>query len=172
MPFDVVEEAEDAYRSRGVPGPARAATGIAIERAYKLLQAHAQSSLREHNLTWAGWQALMLLSFARHKSLPLSRLAARAGAHPTTITKTIDRLERDGFVRRRGLDGDRRVTVVEITPEGESAQDAVMRMEGESGYGLDALGDDEIATLLALLRKLRLSLGDIWQDDRSPSAHG
>ncbi|MEV4890219.1 MarR family transcriptional regulator [Nonomuraea sp. NPDC055795] len=114
----------------------------------------------------------MLLSFARHKALPLSRLAARVGAHPTTLTKTIDRLERDGLVVRRSMEGDRRVTVVEITPAGEAAQQEVMRLEGEAGYGLEALDDDEIGLLLGLLRKLRFSLGDIWQEDRSPSVRG
>jgi MarR family 2-MHQ and catechol resistance regulon transcriptional repressor len=42
------------------------------------------------------------------------------------ITKLVDGLERDGLVRRGKLDGDRRVVLAELTPEGHALLERIV----------------------------------------------
>lgn len=53
--------------------------------------------------------------------LPLSDLAARQHCVRSNITQLVDRLEKDGLVRRRPDPGDRRGVLAELTPAGEQA---------------------------------------------------
>jgi DNA-binding MarR family transcriptional regulator len=165
--YDVVAEAEAAYKERGLKSVREFACLFSIERAAKVLQAQAKDDLDSHRLTYAGWLALTVLSYAKFKALPTAKLAARVGSHPTTLTNTVDNLERLGFVRRRSKDGDRRVVILELTAEGDAVQAAINERRAEERFGLGALEAAEVDELIRLLRKVRLSLGDLWQHERS-----
>jgi len=68
-------------------------------------------------LTPTKLRALDLL--AESGSLRVGELAERVGIEETTATRLVDRLEDVGVAERRGSPGDRRVTVVGLTPAGE-----------------------------------------------------
>ena len=55
---------------------------------------------RPYGLTFARFEALALLSFSRRGALPLGKIGDRLQVHPTSVTNTVNRLERDGLVRR------------------------------------------------------------------------
>lgn len=160
MSRDVIDEVVRAYIARNVHKPLHAAAVAALDRTVKLVFSDAQPDLSEYDLTWAGWQTLMLLFYSRHQRLPITRLAKRTGAHATTVTRTVDRLVRSGYARRVADSQDRRVNIIELTKAGEIAQDAVAAHQAERGWGLAALNDDDVSTLLDLLKKIRVSLGD------------
>ncbi len=44
---------------------------------------------------------------------------------PSNMTKLIDKLEKDGLVTRSALEGDRRVNILKITPQGVKLLDSV-----------------------------------------------
>lgn len=48
------------------------------------------------------------------------------GFSTAASTGLIDRLEKDGLVRRTNLQGDRRQTLIEITPEGQRTLDRIV----------------------------------------------
>lgn len=48
----------------------------------------------------------------------LGRLTELARRQPSTISKSVDSLVRQGLLTRRAADGDRRAVVLELTPEG------------------------------------------------------
>src|SRR5580704_9195909 len=52
---------------------------------------------------------------AEHGALRIGELADRVGLDETTATRLVDRLEAAGIASRRSEQGDRRVTVVELT---------------------------------------------------------
>lgn len=165
--YDVVAAAEAAYRQRGLGAVREFAASFSVDRAAKILQAQNKDDLAAHNLTYAGWLTLTVLSYAKSKALPTAKLAARIGTHPTTLTKTVDNLERSGFVRRKSKDGDRRVIILELTPEGDAVQAHINERRAEARFGLAALNAQEVDELIRLLRKVRLSLGDLWQSERT-----
>lgn len=152
---DLIEATQQEFERRGVHAHRQLAVSLEVERINRLVQLAAQPALAAENLTFAGWQALTALSFHAAKQMPTAKLALRVGTHPTTITRTIDRLERSKLVRRsRG--SDRRVTVVSILPAGESAQEAVATSLDSSQFGLGGVSAETLDELAAMLRQVRL----------------
>lgn len=130
----------------------------------RLVQSQATDDLDPLGLTYAGWYALVALSYSRNKKLPTARIARRLGGHPATLTKTIDRLERAGYVRRGVHESDRRVVIVELTKEGERAERKATTARSKADFGYASLSEEELDQLIETLAKVRSSLGDEWQD--------
>ena len=166
-PYDFIADAERAVAERNGGSARGLAAILAMERAVKLVQAQAAPELRELGLTYAGWQALTALSYSKHRALPIARIAKRLGAHPTTITTTIDRLERAGYVERERLDHDRRLVMVKLTDLGADIERQATSGRSERSFGVPVLDEEELALLSGLLQKVRLALGDLWQDERA-----
>jgi DNA-binding MarR family transcriptional regulator len=83
----------------------------------------------------------------------LGELAQALDVAPRSITAKVDQAEADGQVRRVPDPGDRRATLVELTPAG---REVLARVSAERSVGaaerLSRLSDDERAELLRLLR--------------------
>jgi DNA-binding MarR family transcriptional regulator len=152
---DLIEATQQEFERRGVHAHRQLAVSLEVERINRLVQLAAQPALAAENLTFAGWQALTALSFHPAKQLPTAKLALRVGTHPTTITRTIDRLERSKLVRR-SQGSDRRVTVVSILPAGEAAQEAVATSLDSNEFGLGGVSAETLDELAAMLRQVRL----------------
>ncbi len=72
-----------------------------------------------------------------------------------TMTKIIDRMERDGLVMRRPATGDRRRVLVSLTKRGETlAGDLRIKAELHQNEVLDLCTDDEAQVLRQALRTL------------------
>ena len=152
---DLIEATHQEFERRGVHSHRQLAVSLEVERINRLVQAAAPPALAADNLTFAGWQALTALSFHPAKQMPTAKLALRVGAHPTTITRTVDRLERSKLVRRT-QGSDRRVKVVTILAAGESAQEAVAKSMDASEFGLGGVSAESLDELAAMLRQVRL----------------
>jgi DNA-binding MarR family transcriptional regulator len=75
------------------------------------------------------------------------------------ITAAVDRLERKALVRRQPNPGDRRGTLVYLTPDGNSLIEAAMRRHADVERELvTGLSERERAQLAGLLRRLLLSV--------------
>jgi DNA-binding MarR family transcriptional regulator len=66
------------------------------------------------------FQLLDPLDRADH-TLPVGELACAGGIAPPTATRMLDLLERDGYIVRERVDGDRRLVQVRITAQGRRA---------------------------------------------------
>ncbi|MFN3728808.1 MAG: MarR family winged helix-turn-helix transcriptional regulator [Fimbriimonadaceae bacterium] len=72
-----------------------------------------------------------------------------------TVSNILKELERRGYVERRLAPGDRRRTIVTVTPEGLAAHDqAVAAVNRRSAEILNQLSDLERATLAQMLARL------------------
>src|SRR5258707_7546169 len=93
LPFDPIDRAGDKWGE--VWGPAssmRVATSVM--RVQQILLARYDEILRPQHLTFARYEALVLLRFSRTGALPLNVIGSRLMVHPTSVTNTIDRLAR------------------------------------------------------------------------------
>jgi DNA-binding MarR family transcriptional regulator len=117
LPFDPIERAAAIWQRRFGAAKAMAAV-TSIMRAHQILLGELDALLRPFGLTFARYEALVLLSFSRTGALPLRMIGKRLMVHPTSVTNTIDRLERAELVARRPNPADRRGTLAEITPAG------------------------------------------------------
>jgi DNA-binding MarR family transcriptional regulator len=171
LPFDPIERAAAIWEDRFGPAEAMAAV-TSIMRAQQILLGGLDGLLRPHRLTFARYEALVLLGFSRSGALPLRVIGERLMVHPTSVTNTIDRLERDGLVQRRPNPRDGRGTLAEITPSGRevmarSTADLMAARFGMAGYDILQLGE-----IFSLLRGLRVEAGDFRQEPVTPAGEG
>ena len=159
LPFDPIAKAAQTWAERIGPNSAMQAV-TNVMRVQQILQAAVDESLRPHGLTFARYEALVLLSFSRRGSLPMRLMGERLQLHPTSITNIVDRLEADGLARRLPHPGDRRTTLVELTDAGRDRLKAATVAVTGAEFGLIGLEDDEVGTLSALLTKVRRAAGD------------
>lgn len=162
LPFDPIARAAEIWQRRF--GDARAMAAVtSIMRAQQILLAELDERLRPHALTFARYEALVLLSFSRAGALPLRMIGERLMVHPTSVTNTINRLERAELVRRRPNPADRRGTLAEITPAGREVVSRATEVLMTSGFGLSDYDDGQLDHLFGLLRSLRVSAGDFTE---------
>jgi DNA-binding MarR family transcriptional regulator len=131
--FDPIEEARRQWAERGWGALEAMSAATTITRAHQVVLSQIDRALKPFGLTFSRYEALVLLSFTRNGALPLGKMAERLMVHSTSITNTIDRLERDGFVRRLPHPTDRRLVLAEITEDGQGvvkqATDALVEIE-------------------------------------------
>ena len=129
-------------------------------RVQQLLLADFDATVGRHGLTFARYEALVLLAFSRQGRLPMSKIGQRLMVHPTSVTNIVQRLVRQGLVERDPNPADGRGTLATITPMGRAVMEAATRDIVATGFGLGALSMAEHEQLFALLRKVRVADGD------------
>jgi len=159
LPFDPIERAGESWeRAFGPASSMRVATSIM--RVQQILQSAVDTALRPHGLTFARYEALVLLFFSRRGSLPMRVMGQRLQLHPTSVTNIVDRLEADGLVKRIAHPTDRRTTLVEITEAGRQRREAATSAVTDVDFGLRGLTDRQTTALTDLLAKVRRACGD------------
>ncbi|WP_406865342.1 MarR family transcriptional regulator [Streptomyces sp. HUAS MG47] len=103
------------------------------------------------NLTASQGRALTVL---RRGPAAMRALAETLTCDASNVTGIIDRLEKRGLVRREPSASDRRVKNVVLTAEGERVADTIRARMHATQDGLDGLGDEDRATLYALLERV------------------
>lgn len=161
LPFDPIEEARRHWRERWSEEAATEMVAVtSIMRVHQILMARLNELLEPFDLTFPRYEALMLLHFSRRGALPLGKIGERLQVHRTSVTNTIDGLEKVGLVRRVPHETDRRTTLAEILPEGKRVAEAATEALNEAGFGTAPLADVDLESLFNTLRTLRDGAGD------------
>jgi DNA-binding MarR family transcriptional regulator len=129
-------------------------------RAQQILLSAVDGALRPHGLTFARYEALVLLTFARRGRLPMRVMGERLQLHPTSVTNIVDRLQADGLVRRTPHPTDRRATLVEITDTGAALLEEATKAVTSIDFGLRGLLPEQEIQLTELLGQVRRAAGD------------
>jgi DNA-binding MarR family transcriptional regulator len=135
--------------------------GYLLARARTTLVRAADLELNAHEITHA--QASILLMLASAKCSTAAELSRELYLDSASMTRMVDRLERRGLLERAARSGDRRVTDLRLTAEGQRLgallpgiyNDVIKR-------SFDTFDADEILQLRALLTK--------FVDSNSPCA--
>jgi DNA-binding MarR family transcriptional regulator len=162
-PIDPILAATENWRKHGWDGPYFAAA-LSIVRTEELIRQSSDRALRPLHLTHARHEALALLYFSRNGEMPLGKLSQRLLVHPTSVTSTVDTLERLGLAKRVAHPTDRRATLARITPKGRRAIEQSCQAIAEAQHGLPVLDQAELATLFRILAKVRAAAGDMPTD--------
>jgi DNA-binding MarR family transcriptional regulator len=131
-----------------------------IMRVQQILMARLNALLKPFGLTFPRYEALMILYFSRHGSLPLGKIGARLQVHPTSVTNLIDGLECAGLVRREAHENDRRTTLASITEKGRETAVSATGIVNDAKFGFEALRRDQLEKIDELLRRVRIAAGD------------
>ena len=92
LPFDPIDEAARQWGRRWEAVPAMHAV-TSLMRVQQLVIGRLDGILRPHGLTFARYEALVLLVFSSRGSLPLGKMGERLQVHPTSVTSIVRRLE-------------------------------------------------------------------------------
>ncbi len=160
-PFDPIAEAHRQWSARWPAHADYMAAITSVMRVQQVLLARIEDILQPYGLTFAAYEALQLLAFTRNGSMPMGKMGERLMVHPASVTNAIRRLEQRGFVQRHMSPDDRRVVLATITPQGHTIARHATKALNQANFGLQALSRDETAHLAAMLRNLRISVGDI-----------
>jgi DNA-binding MarR family transcriptional regulator len=108
---------------------------------------------RPRGLSWPGFRLLFALWIAG--PLEVRRVAELAGMSRAAVSALVKTLERDGFLRRRPIEHDRRLVELDLTEQGrtEIAKTFGVHNERERLWA-EALSPEEQQTMIRLLRKL------------------
>jgi DNA-binding MarR family transcriptional regulator len=159
LPFDPIDEAARQWGLRwDAVDQMHAVTSLM--RVQQIVLAELDEILRPHGLTFARYEALVLLTFARAGSLPLGKMGERLQVHPTSVTSIVDRLEAAGHVVRRPHPVDGRAVLAEITDSGRAVVEAATADLVGARFALADVPAEQLRELSALLKPLRHVAGD------------
>lgn len=118
---------------------------------------HVWPQLGEHGLTDAECGVLIRLARSPHCRLRMSDLTVQTSLTNSGITRVVDRLARDGLVRREPCLSDRRSVYAVLTDAGMQRLEAVLpgHLERLQRWLIDPLSASELAALSGALRTLR-----------------
>ncbi|WP_432479611.1 MarR family winged helix-turn-helix transcriptional regulator [Nocardioides sp. GXQ0305] len=159
LAFDPIDEAARQWGRRWDRVPAMHAV-TSLMRVQQLVIGRLDAILKPHGLTFARYEALVLLVFSSRGSLPLGKMGERLQVHPTSVTSIVQRLEASGFVARRPHPDDGRAVLAEITPEGRAVVEAATRDLVGDDFALGALDDGQLRAISELLAPVRHAAGD------------
>jgi len=159
LPFDPIDEAARLWGQRwdGVP-QMHAVTSIM--RVQQLLLARLDEILKPHGLTFARYEALVLLTFSRRGSLPLGKMGERLQVHPTSITSIVQRLESAGLIERKRHPDDGRAVLALITEEGRTVVEKATADLVAADMGLSGVPEADLTEVSTLLKPIREAAGD------------
>jgi DNA-binding MarR family transcriptional regulator len=136
------------------------ASATSVMRVQQLLLGDFDATVGRHGLTFARYEALVLLAFSREGALPMSKIGARLMVHPTSVTNIVHRLVGQGLVERVPNPSDGRGMLATITAAGREVMEAATSDLVSGGFSLGALTPLEHEQLFGLLRKVRVAAGD------------
>lgn len=131
----------------------KGSVGYLTNLAGRLLVRELERRLRAVGLAPACMPVLLALEDGSAK--PQKALAEGARVEQATMTATLNRMERDGLVRRSRNPDDGRSTLVSLTPEALSRLPQVLAITTDiNALALEPLGPEEQKTFLALIGRI------------------
>ena len=127
--------------------------GLLIKHVHSLLHRVIDHKAAPLGLTAIQWRPLMLI---HHQGIDTPAGLARAMQADTgALTRTLDRLEAKGFLRREPYPEDRRVVKIVLTDEGRAVVGRILPVIADTlNLHLDGFSNDEIQMLFGLLRRM------------------
>ena len=159
LAFDPIDEAARQWGLRWEAVEQMHAV-TSLMRVQQLLLTELDALLRPHGLTFARYEALVLLTFSRTGSLPMGKMGERLQVHPTSISSIIDRLQGAGLVVRRRHPEDRRTVLAGITEAGRAVVEAATADLVAARFALADVDPEDLVRLSDLLRPIRRAAGD------------
>lgn len=159
LPFDPIAEARRQWELRWTGGETMHAV-TSLMRVQQLVIGQLDAILRPHGLTFARYEALVLLVFSSRGSLPLGKMGERLQVHPTSVTSIVNRLVAAGLVERHPRPDDGRGVLAVITDEGRALVEAATADLLAADFGLGAMDGEQRRLLSDLLAPVRRDAGD------------
>lgn len=111
----------------------------------------------EHQLSAVEFEVLMRLARSPGNRLRMTDLAGQTSLSTSGVTRVVDRMDRDGLVRREACASDRRSSYAVITTEGRQRLDEVLpgHLELLQQWFIGQLAPGQLDVLLDAMRSIR-----------------
>ena len=152
--FDPLAEAERQFLAHGLGSARRMHAAVSLIHAHQVVANGIDRVLKPLGLTFARYEVLMLLSFSRAGSLPVTKIGERLLVHPTGVTRLVDKLMREGLVERQEHPDDRRSVLVTVTDDGRALGRRASDLLAEADFGVH-VDDAELGGLIECLDRVR-----------------
>jgi MarR family transcriptional regulator for hemolysin len=137
-----------------------------IALAGKAIRAYFEAALAEAGATLATW--VVLYGVERGGWDNQRNLANDLRIEGATLTRHLDRMERDGLITRMRDPNDRRQMRVELTPEGHEVFRRLKSVAQRTGRrAMTGVSADDQAHLRRILERIRANVGGDHADERS-----
>ena len=124
-----------------------------LAQASHLISAEFHEVVRAHGLSVSEWR--VLASLAGGKTISIGQLAQVAVLKQPTVTRLLDRMAARGQIERLAHEGDRRVTLVRITPAGSRTVAKLIALaRGHETRVLEPFGLTRAEELKSTLRRI------------------
>lgn len=132
------------------------------------LVARLSTHLAEHGMSLVEFEVMVRLGRSPDQRLRMTELAGQVALTTSGITRVVDRLERDGLVRRQACPEDRRGLWAVLTPAGLDRLSAALpgHLALLERWFTGRFPPDELTTLMTRLRDIR----DEVNPDAAPDA--
>jgi DNA-binding MarR family transcriptional regulator len=136
--------------------PRFTAMGLFAE-AYTGLTTRFAAQFDRHRLSAVEFEVLMRLARSPGHRLRMTDLAGQTSLSTSGVTRVVDRMDRDGLVRREACATDRRSSYAVITEAGLDRLDQVLpgHLELIEQWFVSQLSPDQLDGLLVALRRIR-----------------
>jgi DNA-binding MarR family transcriptional regulator len=151
--------ATEQWLAKGWGDPNLMTAVSATVRVERLLSAMMDTALRPIGLTFPRFEALAALYFSPDQRMALGKMSERLQVHPATITSIIDRLELQELVERVRPEGDRRVVLAQLLPEGVKVVEQAVEVIVNEVFPQVPWTSDEVDELAELLVRFRQRVG-------------
>lgn len=142
--------------SHDLDAPQLTAMGLLVE-VYGGITARLTPVHARHGISGTDFDTLIRLARTPGGRLRMSDLAVQTALSTSGITRIVDRLERNGLVRREPCPGDRRSSFTVLTDNGHDRVQGVLTplVEEIQACFTGVLDDEQLAALLNALRAIR-----------------
>ncbi|GAA3569499.1 hypothetical protein GCM10022419_058010 [Nonomuraea rosea] len=113
--------------------------------------------LSSSGLSEIDFETVIRLARSPQQRLRMSDLAAQTGLSTSGVTRVVDRLEREGLVRRESCASDRRASYAVLTDAGRERLEGVLpqHLQDIDDCFTGLLDESELESFLGSLRKIR-----------------
>ncbi|WP_223166588.1 MarR family winged helix-turn-helix transcriptional regulator [Nonomuraea sp. SYSU D8015] len=121
------------------------------------LMARFQPVLAAAGLSEVDFETVIRLARTPGQQLRMSDLAAQTGLSTSGVTRVVDRLERQGLVKRRACASDRRASYAALTEAGRERLESMLpdHLQDIEATFTGLLDAEELKAFLGMLRKIR-----------------
>jgi MarR family 2-MHQ and catechol resistance regulon transcriptional repressor len=136
--------------------PRFTAVGLFTE-AFTGLTGRFAAQFEQHRLSQVEFEVLMRLARSPRNRLRMTDLAGQTSLSTSGVTRVVDRMDRDGLVRREACASDRRSSYAVVTEAGLDRLDEVLpgHLELVQQWFIGQLSPEQLAEMLGALRTIR-----------------
>lgn len=132
-------------------------TSTLLKKANRLLIKKANELLKPYKITHA--YTYFLMELYNQDGLTQAEMHKRIGIEQPTAVRTLDRMERDGFILRKPSSDDRRVVLIYLTEKAQHCKKEIDKCAAQlNELALTGFNEEEKINLNQMLKRLNENL--------------